>query len=181
MLVSITAILISWDRWGSYVANVFSTASAQLLVWMRWEVTRAAEEKATWIRWAVAPVGQRSRMFPRCGIFRFNTQTTSTPTLPPNPHPRPWQLVAILCSVSMNFHYSGSSCKWNYLALWFWDLALCLQASGSLVSEWLRICLPVQETWVPSLGQEDPLEKEMATHSSVLAWEIPRTEESGWL
>ena len=30
--------------------------------------------------------------------------------------------------------------------------------------------------WVPSLGQEDPLEKEMATHSSILAWKIPRTE-----
>ena len=38
--------------------------------------------------------------------------------------------------------------------------------------------LPViQETQVPSLGQEDPLEKEMATHSSILAWEIPWTEE----
>ena len=35
----------------------------------------------------------------------------------------------------------------------------------------------MQETWVQSLGQEDPLEKRMATHSSVLAWEIPRTEE----
>ena len=35
--------------------------------------------------------------------------------------------------------------------------------------------------WVQSLGQEDPLEKGMATHSSVLAWEIPRTEEPGGL
>ena len=38
-----------------------------------------------------------------------------------------------------------------------------------------------QETRVPSLGQEDPPEKEMATHSSILAWEIPRTEEPGGL
>ena len=38
-----------------------------------------------------------------------------------------------------------------------------------------------QETQVPSLDQEDPLEEEMATHSSVLAWEIPRTEEPGQL
>ena len=38
-----------------------------------------------------------------------------------------------------------------------------------------------QETQVQSLGQEDPLEKEMATHSSVLAWEIPGTEEPGGL
>ena len=39
----------------------------------------------------------------------------------------------------------------------------------------------MQETWVQSLGQEDPLEEEMATHSSVLAWGIPRTEEPGRL
>ena len=39
----------------------------------------------------------------------------------------------------------------------------------------------MQETWVQSLDQEDPLEKEMVTHSSILAWEIPRTEEPGRL
>ena len=39
----------------------------------------------------------------------------------------------------------------------------------------------MQETGVRSLGQEDPLEEEMATHSSILAWEIPWTEESGGL
>ena len=37
------------------------------------------------------------------------------------------------------------------------------------------------ETWVRSLGWEDPLEKEMATHSSILAWRIPCTEEPGGL
>ena len=41
-------------------------------------------------------------------------------------------------------------------------------------------CLPtVQEIWVRSLGQEDPLEKKMAAHSSILAWKIPWTEEPG--
>ena len=38
-----------------------------------------------------------------------------------------------------------------------------------------------QETWVLSLGQEDPLEKGMATHSSTLAWEVPWIEEPGGL
>ena len=38
-----------------------------------------------------------------------------------------------------------------------------------------------RETWVQSLGQEDPLEKEMVTHSSIPVWEIPWTEESGGL
>ena len=39
----------------------------------------------------------------------------------------------------------------------------------------------MQETWVRALGQEDPLEKEMATHSSILAWRIPWTEKPGGL
>ena len=43
-------------------------------------------------------------------------------------------------------------------------------------------CLPaMQETWVQSLGGEDPLKKEMATHSSTIAWKIPWTEEPGRL
>ena len=49
----------------------------------------------------------------------------------------------------------------------------------SQVAQWERICLPIQETQVQFLGQEDPLEKEMATHSSILTWEIPwRSQES---
>ena len=39
----------------------------------------------------------------------------------------------------------------------------------------------MQETWVGFLGQEDPLEKGMISHSSILAWKIPWTEEPGWL
>ena len=43
-------------------------------------------------------------------------------------------------------------------------------------------CLPItRETWVQSLGLEDPLEKEMTMHSSILAWKIPWTEEPGRL
>ena len=45
----------------------------------------------------------------------------------------------------------------------------------------VKIPPAMQETWVQSLGQEDPLEKEMATHSSILAWRIPWTEEPGRL
>ena len=41
--------------------------------------------------------------------------------------------------------------------------------------------LAMQETQVQFLGQEDPLEKEMTTHASILAWRIPKTEESGRL
>ena len=52
---------------------------------------------------------------------------------------------------------------------------------ASLVAHWQRTHLPVQETWVQSLGWKDPLEKRMVSHSSVLAWEISWTEEPGGL
>ena len=52
---------------------------------------------------------------------------------------------------------------------------------ASLVAQRLKHLPAMQETWVQSLGQEDPLEKEMATHSSVLAWRIPWMEEPGGL
>ena len=56
--------------------------------------------------------------------------------------------------------------------------AIC---SGSLVAQRLKCLPPMWETRVRSLGWEDPLEKEMATHSSILAWRIPWTEELGRL
>ena len=56
-----------------------------------------------------------------------------------------------------------------------------LRPPASLVAQRLK-CLPaMRETWVRFLGQEDPLEKEMATHSSILAWRTPWTEEPGGL
>ena len=48
---------------------------------------------------------------------------------------------------------------------------------ASLVAQMVKNLPAVQETQVRSLGREDPLEKEMATHSSILAWKIPWTEE----
>ena len=55
--------------------------------------------------------------------------------------------------------------------------SLYSRLAGSAV----RIHLPMQEMQIRSLGQEDALEKEMATHSSILAWEFPWTEEPGGL
>ena len=51
----------------------------------------------------------------------------------------------------------------------------------SLVAQTVKRLPTMRETWVQPLGQEDPLEKEMATHSSTLAWKIPWMEESGRL
>ena len=56
-----------------------------------------------------------------------------------------------------------------------------MRLHASLVAQMGENLLAVQETQVQSLVREDPLEKEMATHSSILAWKIPRTEEPGGL
>ena len=58
----------------------------------------------------------------------------------------------------------------------------CLRRpGGSLVAQRLKHLPAMQETWVRALGWEDPLEKEIATHSSTLAWRILWTEEPGGL
>ena len=51
----------------------------------------------------------------------------------------------------------------------------------SLVAQMVKRLSTMRETWVQSLGQEDPLEKEMAIYSSTSAWKIPWTEEAGRL
>ena len=58
----------------------------------------------------------------------------------------------------------------SYIYLW-----------ASLVAKLVKNLSAMQETQVQSLGQEDPLEKEMTTHSTILAWRIPWTEEPGRL
>ena len=56
-----------------------------------------------------------------------------------------------------------------------------LSVYASLVAQTVQNLPETRETWVRSLGWEDPLEKEMAIPSSILAWKIPRTEEPGGL
>ena len=56
-----------------------------------------------------------------------------------------------------------------------------LITSNSLVAQMVKSLPAVRETHVRTLGWKDPLEKEMATHPSILAWRIPRTEEPGKL
>ena len=60
-----------------------------------------------------------------------------------------------------------------------WDLNP--EFTTSLVAQLAKNLPAIEETWVQSLGQVDPLEKEMAAHSSILAWRIPWTEEPGGL
>ena len=60
-------------------------------------------------------------------------------------------------------------------------LSILLSTWASLVAQTVQRLSAMQETWVQSLGWEDPLEKEMAAHSSTLAWNIPWMEEPGRL
>ena len=72
--------------------------------------------------------------------------------------------------------------QWYPLSAGFCGFCFCflIHSTGnpraSVVAQWNRIRLPMWETRVRSLGWKDPLEKEMATHSSIIAWEIPWTE-----
>ena len=56
-----------------------------------------------------------------------------------------------------------------------------IELRASLVAQMVKNQPAMQETWIQSLGQEDPLEKKMASHSNILAWRIPWTDESGRL
>ena len=63
-----------------------------------------------------------------------------------------------------------------------WGLMIfAIAQMASLVAQLVKSPTTMRETWVRSLGQKDPLEKEMASHSSILAWRIPWMEEPGGL
>ena len=55
-------------------------------------------------------------------------------------------------------------------------MSLTLKSGAFLVAQMVKCLSAIQETWVCSLGLEDPLKESMATHFSVLAWRIPWTE-----
>ena len=64
---------------------------------------------------------------------------------------------------------------------WTGCWGLLMYCETSLVAQTVKRLSTMQEAWVRSLGQEVPPEKEMAIHSSTIAWKIPWTEEPGWL
>ena len=83
--------------------------------------------------------------------------------------------MAIVNSVAMNIQVHVS------FQIRAFFIYMPTSAVASLVAQRLKRLPAMRETWVRSLGQEDPLEKEMATHSSILAWRIPWMEEPGRL
>ena len=95
---------------------------------------------------------------------------------------------ALSCGSCLSWHIGWSLCtSWNrdltgssLRVLWEWN-KLILIHWASLVAQLVKSLSAVQQNWVWSLCWEDPLEKEKATHSSILAWRIPWTEEVGGL
>ena len=77
----------------------------------------------------------------------------------------------LFCYTFPKLLLTPGSCFWSFLSL----------ARSSLVAQSVQSLPTMWESQVQSLGQEDPLEKEMVTHCSILAWRIPQTEEPGRL
>ena len=77
--------------------------------------------------------------------------------------------------------------SFNIPSILWWLLTLFISSNiilASPMAQWIKNLLvmqEIQEMWVQSLGREVPLQEEMAIHFSILAWEIPRTEEPGGL
>ena len=80
--------------------------------------------------------------------------------------------VELIYSFSVLYSVPLYMCIYVYICIYIWT---------SLVAQMVKHLPTMQETWAQSLGWEDPQEKEIATHSSTLAWKIPWTEEPGRL
>ena len=100
-------------------------------------------------------------------------------------HPK-FPVMAKCEATSVHMAYSILELWWNQENMWdcpgfkLWG-SLNVRFRASLVAQRLKRLPGMQETWVRSLGWKDPLEKEMTTHSSTLAWRIPWREEPGGL
>ena len=103
------------------------------------------------------------------------------------PHPSSLQNLILGLCFSQTFSSSMYSCHLFLIcsasvrSIPFLSFIVPIFAWASLVAQMVKHLPAMWETQVRSLGQEDPLEKEMAIHSSTLAWKIPWTEEPGRL
>ena len=100
-----------------------------------------------------------------------------------------WWVLRVLCTSCIHDFYQIHILQMFYLNMWlvslYWSWYIFYRVYSkrrtSLVAQTIKSLPEMQETWVVSLGCEDPLEMEMATHSSIPVWETPWTEESSRL
>ena len=156
--------------------------------WVVWWWIGSKGETSSWLEGAGRAIsphshGAKSRAHPNLGpchatapenrvsneLFRSSNKlllTSTSPSFTPRRSPSRWLF---------GFRIVSSHCYYYciYLAV--------ILTGASLVAQPVKNLPAMQETWVQSLHQEDPLEKRMATHSSILAWKIPWREKPGWL
>ena len=120
------------------------------------------------MQWALWPKPSMRRC--SCGWSPASTSSW-TPSSPGSTSSGSWTLLALRSLMWVIFRLIKSGRKT------IWVLIYWVFPSGSVIKN----SPEMQEMWVQSMGQEDPLEEGMATHSSILAWKIPCTEEPGGL
>ena len=112
-----------------------------------------------------------SKAGPVCGVYGFPEHVLESKHLSLSPGLFISRITLSKLLTSINIHSSQRGDNIKIIGL-YW---------ASLVAQMVKNMPAMQESQVQSLGQEDPLEKGMATHSSILAWEIPWTEKPGEL
>ena len=136
-------------------------------------------DRGAW--WATVHRVAQSRTWPK----QLSTHSTSYWIIFTN-HPLKLCFLLFLSKVQISLILQRSTshflkCVFKIFEIWTQTYLSFVFYPASLVAQRLKHLPAMRETRVRSLGQEDPLEKEMATHSSTLAWRIPWTEEPGRL
>ena len=167
---------------------MIAQAITQVLSWTRSQETRQEANsqyqlanqvsEPTWLEHLDCSKIEASCIFqPQLGLHMVATQlktgSTSLESLGQN-HPAKTLLNSWLAKITN----AMSDNKYHLKPLRFGLICYTLMDK---VAQMVKHLPTMQETWVRSLGQEDPLEKEMATHSSILVWKIPWMEKPGWL
>ena len=154
-------------------SSVHGNSQARILEWVAIPFSRGSFWPRDWTRvsWPTGTV---------VSVHGTDSQVSSAPILPAFGVRDPFPILILCIRVSRPSHYC------------YPGLDHCFGGSGgcpcfgglpwaSLVAQMVKNWPAIQETWVRSLAWEDPLEKQMATHSSIVAWENPWTEEPGRL
>ena len=125
--------------------------------------------QCSWVQSDRKPSGWKLVIFP---VFLFNLQTKTLQKIKEKCNVAAWSL--------SQTHFLSSAGLVNWWLLYSQRKRWIKMSEETKKSRWLP-WPTMRETWVRSLGWEDSLEKEMAIHSSTLAWKIPWTEEPGRL